>query len=94
MYKRRKCASIKTAAEAKDVFNMETSVKEIDKAHKMLGDAVLILRKFEAALNANKIKQKVNSETGIDIDALIEQADKVADKTVSYSIKLSIIKEK
>ena len=54
----------------------------------------MILRKFEAALQANKIKQKVNDETGVDIDTLIEQADKIADKVTSYSIKLSVIREK
>jgi len=41
----------------------------------------------------NKIKPKVNDGTGIDIDALIDQADKVADKVLTYSIKLSVIKE-
>jgi hypothetical protein len=91
MYKRRKS---RIAAEAKDVFNMQTSIKEIDKVYKSLNDAVMILRKFEAALQANKIKQKVNDETGVDIDTLIEQADKIADKVTSYSIKLSVIKEK
>lgn len=91
LYKRRKSI---VAAEAKDVFNMQTSIKEIDKVYKSLNDAVMILRKFEAALQANKIKQKVNDETGVDIDTLIEQADKIADKVTSYSIKLSVIREK
>lgn len=91
MYKRRKSI---LAAQAKDVFNMQLSVKQIDKVHKLFDQGVLLLRKYQAALQANKIKQKVNDETGIDIDALIEQADKVADKVTSYSIKLSVIKEK
>lgn len=92
MYKRRKCTRI--AAEAKDVFNMQTSIKQIDKVYKSLNEAVMTLRKFQAALQANKIKQKVNDETGIDIDVLIQQADKIADRVTSYSIKLSVIKEK
>lgn len=91
MFKRRKCI---LASQAKDVFNMETSVKQIDKVYKMFNQGVLMLRKFQAALQANKIKQKVNDQTGIDIDNLIELADKVSDKVTSYSIKLSVIKQK
>ena len=98
MYKRRSCKDIervKTAAvSVKDIFEMETSVKEIDKAYKALMDTTLLLRKFEAALSVKKIKNKVNEETGIDIDVLIDQVDKVADKMITYSIKLSAIKEK
>lgn len=89
-YERRKC---RIAAEAKDVFNMETSTKQIDKAYELLNESVRILRKFQAAMAVNKIKPKVNDGTGIDIDALIDQADKVADKVLTYSIKLSVIKE-
>ena len=91
MFKSRKS---RLASQAKDVFNMETSVKDIDKVYKMFNQGVLMLRKFQAALQANKIKQKVNDETGIDIDSLIEQADKVSDRITSYSIKLSVIKQK
>ena len=38
------------ANDAKDVFEMETSTKEIDKACKLMNEAILILRKWEAAL--------------------------------------------
>lgn len=78
---------------AKDVFEMETSVKEIDKACKLMNQAILILRKWEAALSVKKLKNKVDNETGVDIDTLIENIDKVTDKAVSYSIKLSVLKE-
>ena len=82
------------ANDAKDVFEMETSTKEIDKACKLMNEAILILRKWEAALAVRKLKGKVNTETGIDIDTLIDVVDKATDKTLSYSIKLSVLKEK
>lgn len=82
------------ASDAKDVFEMEMSTKEIDKSYKLLSEALTILRKFEAALAVKKIKGKVNSETSVDVDNLIELVDKVTDKVLGYSIKLSILKEK
>jgi len=82
------------ASEASDVFEMETSTKQIDKAHKLLTEAMVILRKFEAALAVRKIKQKVNGETSTDIDTLIETVDKITDKILTYSIRLSMLKEK
>lgn len=82
------------AATAKDIYEMETSTKEIDKAYKSLSEALMILRKFEAALAVKKIKNKVNEATGNDIDNLIEIVDKATDKILTYSIRLSIIKEK
>lgn len=82
------------ASEASDVFEMETSTKEIDKAHKLLTEAMVILRKFEAALAVKKIKQKVNAETSIDIDTLIDAVDKITDRVLTYSIRLSMLKEK
>lgn len=81
------------ASEAKDVYEMETSTKEIDKACKLMNEAIIILRKWEAALAVKKIKGKVDNETGIAIDTLIDSVDKAADKAVSYAIKLSILKE-
>lgn len=82
------------AAQASDVFEMETSTKEIDKAHKLLTEAMIILRKFEAALAVKKIKQKVNTETGTDVDGLIDAVDKITDRVLTYSIRLSMLKEK
>jgi hypothetical protein len=81
------------ANEAKEIFEMETSTKEIDKACKLMNEAILILRKWEAALAVKKLKGKVNTETGIDIDTLIDTIDRVTDKALSYSIKLSVLKE-
>ena len=81
------------ANEAKEIFEMETSTKEIDKACKLMNEAILILRKWEAALAVKKLKGKVNTETGIDIDTLIDTIDRVTDKLLSYSIKLSVLKE-
>lgn len=85
---------VRKAADASDVFEMEMSVKEIDKSYKLLQEALMILRKFEAALAIKKIKGKVNGESGVDIDNLIEVVDKTTDKVLTYSIKLSILKEK
>ena len=82
------------AADASEVFEMEMSVKEIDKSLKLLQESLMILRKFEAALAVKKIKNKVNGESGVDIDNLIEIVDKTTDKVLGYSIKLSILKEK
>ena len=84
----------KIASEAKDVFEMEMSTKEIDKSYKLLSEALMILRKFEAALVVKKIKSKVNDETSVDVDNLIELVDKITDKVLGYSIKLSILREK
>ena len=81
------------ASEAKDVYNMQTSTKEIDKACKLMNEAIMILRKWEAALTVKKLKGKVDNETGISIDALIDNIDKVTDRATSYSIKLSVLKE-
>ena len=81
------------ANDAKDVFEMETSTREIDKACKLMNEAILILRKWEAALAVRRLKGKVNTETGIDIDTLIDVVDKATDKVLSYSIKLSVLKE-
>ena len=81
------------ASNAKDVYEMETSTKEIDKACKLMNEAIMILRKWEAALTVKKLKNKVDNETGIAIDTLIENIDKVTDKATSYSIKLSVLKE-
>lgn len=81
------------ASEAKDVYNMQTSTKEIDKACKLMNEAIMILRKWEAALTVKKLKNKVDNETGISVDTLIENIDKVTDKATSYSIKLSVLKE-
>lgn len=91
--KKLKMAKSILAVDAKDVFGMETSIKEIDKAYRALVDATMILRKFEAALEAKKIKGKVDEATNIAIESLIEQVDKAADKVVSYSIKLNMLKE-
>ena len=82
------------AADAKEVFEMEMSTKEIDKSYKLLSEALMILRKFEAALAVKKIKGKVNTETSVDVDNLIETVDKITDKVLGYSIKLSILREK
>lgn len=79
--------------EAREVYNMQTSTKQIDKACKLMNEAIIILRKWEAALTVKKLKGKVDNETGIAIDTLIENIDKVADKATSYSIKLSVLKE-
>lgn len=84
----------KIATDARDVFSMEMSTKEIDKSYKLLSEALMILRKFEASLAVKKIKGKVNNETNADIDNLIELVDKVTDKVLGYSIKLSILREK
>jgi hypothetical protein len=81
------------ASDAKEVYEMETSTKEIDKACKLMNEAIIILRKWEAALSVKKIKGKVDDETGIPIDTLIDNIDKATDKAVSYSIKLSVLKE-
>ena len=81
------------STEAKDVYSMETSTKEIDKACKLMNEAIMILRKWEAALTVKKLKNKVDNETGIAIDTLIENIDKVTDKATSYAIKLSVLKE-
>lgn len=85
---------IRKASDAKEVFEMEMSTKEIDKSYKLLSEALMILRKFEAALAVKKIKGKVNTETSVDVDNLIETVDKVTDKVLGYSIKLSILREK
>lgn len=81
------------ASNVKEVYEMETSTKEIDKACKLMNEAIIILRKWEAALTVNKIKNKVDNETGVAIDSLIDNIDKVTDKALSYSIKLSVLKE-
>lgn len=81
------------ASQAKDVYSMQTSTKQIDKACKLMNEAIVILRKWEAALTVKKLKGKVDNETGISIDNLIENVDKAADKALSYSIKLSVLKE-
>jgi hypothetical protein len=81
------------ASDAREVYEMETSTKEIDKACKLMNEAIMILRKWEAALAVKKLKNKVDNETGIAIDTLIENIDKVTDKATSYSIKLSVLKE-
>ena len=81
------------ANDAKDVFEMETSTKEIDKACKVMNGAILILRKWEAALAVRRLKGKVNTETGIDIDTHIDAVAKATDKELSYSIKMSVLKE-
>lgn len=81
------------ANEAKDVFEMETSTKEIDKACKLLNEAILILRKWEAALEVRKLKGKVDGETGVSIDSLIDTVSKVTDKATNYAVKLSTLKE-
>ena len=81
------------ANDAKDVFEMETSTREIDKACKLMNEAILILRKWESALAVRRLKGKVNTETGIDIDTLIDVVDKATDKALSYFIKLSVLKE-
>lgn len=81
------------ASDAREVYEMETSTKEIDKACKLMNEAIMILRKWEAALTVKKLKNKVDNETGIAIDTLIENIDKVTDKATSYSIKLSVLKE-
>ena len=81
------------ANDASDVFEMETSTREIDKACKLMNEAILILRKWEAALAVRRLKGKVNTETGIDIDTLIDVVDKATDKALSYFIKLSVLKE-
>lgn len=79
--------------DAKDIYQMQTSTKEIDKACKLMNEAIIILRKWEAALTVKKLKGKVDNETGISIDTLIENIDKVTDKATSYAIKLSVLKE-
>ena len=84
---------ILSASDAKDVFEMETSTREIDKACKLMNEAILILRKWEAALAVRRLKGEVNAETGIDIDTLSDVVDKATDKALSYSIKLSVLKE-
>lgn len=82
------------ANDAKDVFEMETSTKEIDKACKLMNEAIMVLRKWDAALQVRKLKNKVNDATNIDIDGLIDAVDKAVDKTTTYSIRLSVLKEK
>lgn len=82
------------ANDAKDVFEMETSTKEIDKACKLMNEAIMVLRKWDAALQVRKLKNKVNDATSIDIDGLIDAVDKAVDKTTTYSIRLSVLKEK
>lgn len=81
-------------ANASDVFSMETSTKEIDKACKLMNEAIMVLRKWDAALQVRKLKNKVNDATSIDIDGLIDAVDKAVDKTTTYSIRLSVLKEK
>lgn len=82
------------ANDAKDVFEMETSTREIDKACKLMNEAIMVLRKWDAALQVRKLKNKVNDATSIDIDGLIDAVDKAVDKTTTYSIRLSVLKEK
>ena len=81
------------ASEAKDVFQMETSTKEIDKACKLLNEAALILRKWEAALEARKLKSKVDGETGVEIEGLIDTIGKVTEKVTKYAVRISVLKE-
>ena len=81
-------------ADASDVFSMETSTKEIDKACKLMNEAIMVLRKWDASLQVRKLKNKVNDATSIDIDGLIDAVDKAVDKTTTYSIRLSVLKEK
>lgn len=83
----------RTANDVKEIFDMETSTKEVDKVCKLMNEAILIMRKWQAALSVKKLKNKVDGETGIPIDNLIEIIDKAADKATSYSIKLSVLKE-
>lgn len=82
-----------STSDAKDIYQMQTSTKEIDKACKLMNEAIIILRKWEAALTVKKLKGKVDNETGISIETLIENIDKVTDKATSYAIKLSVLKE-
>ena len=77
------------ANDVKEIFDMETSTKEVDKVCKLMNEAILIMRKWQAALAVKKLKNKVDNETGIPIDNLIE----IIDKAASYSIKLSVLKE-
>ena len=81
-------------ADASDVFSMETSTKEIDKACKLMNEASMVLSKWDVALQVRKLKNKVNDATSIDIDGLIDAVDKAVDKTTTYSIRLSVLKEK
>ena len=81
------------AAKASDVFGMGTSTREIDKAVKLLNEAILIMKKWGAALEANKLKGKVDAETGVPIDTLIENVGKMIDKATGYAVKLSVLKE-
>lgn len=81
------------ASSASDVFEMETSTRDIDRACKLLQEAILILKKFEGALSARKLKSKVDAETGISIDSLIETVSKTIEKTTSYAVELSVLKE-
>ena len=51
---------IVVAADASDVFSMETSTKEVDKACKLMNEAIMVLRKWEAAAAGNeKAKKKL-----------------------------------
>lgn len=81
------------ASDASDVFEMETSTKDIDKACKLMQEAILILKKFEGALSVKKLKSKVDDETGIPIDSLIETVSKAIEKTTSYAVEISVLKE-
>ena len=81
------------AGKASDIFGMETSTKGIDRACKLMNDAILIMRKWSAALEAKRLKSKVDDETGMPIDTLIENVGKVIDKATSYAVKLSVLKE-
>lgn len=45
-------------------------------------------------MQVRKLKNKVNDATSIDIDGLIDAVDKAVDKTTTYSIRLSVLKEK
>ena len=81
------------AAKASDVFGMGTSTREIDKAIKLLNEAILIMRKWGAALEANRLKSKVDSETGMPVDDMIDSIGRMIDKATKYAVKLSTLKE-
>jgi len=81
------------AAELSELNNMNTSNKEIDKSVKMLNEAMMTLKKYEAALDARGIKKKVNDATKVDIARLVDKVQKTLNDVQNYSVKIVSVKE-
>lgn len=66
----------------------EPNKKDIEKAYKCVLSAALSIRKFQIALEANKMRKRVEDGTGYDATQLIMRLDKAAAKISDYAARL------